>query len=49
MEDKIDFWLFQMPSNFKYTSENMITAKTFFQNARLVNNKTVIEFRDPSW
>ena len=49
MEDKIDFWLFQMPSNFKYTSENMITVKTFFQNARLVNNNTVLEFRDPSW
>jgi uncharacterized protein YecE (DUF72 family) len=47
MKDKIDFWLFQMPYNFKHISENMITVKTFFQC--LVNNKTVLEFRDPTW
>ena len=49
MEDKIDFWLFQMPPNYKYTNENMRTIKAFFESAKLGNNKTVLEFRDPSW
>lgn len=55
--EKIDFWLFQMPPNFKYNQENMDRIRSFFkQIAKSVNkdnimndNNTVIEFRDSSW
>lgn len=55
--EKIDFWLFQMPPNFKYNQENMDRIRGFFNEiARSVekdnvinDNNTVIEFRDSSW
>lgn len=54
LENRIDFWLFQMPANFKFTPENIDTVKSFF-NAKQVassivaHRKAVIEFRDSSW
>jgi uncharacterized protein YecE (DUF72 family) len=48
IEGKIDSWLFQMPSNFKYTQENLETLRTSFKRAML-KNKAVVEFRDTAW
>jgi uncharacterized protein YecE (DUF72 family) len=48
IDDRIDFWLFKMPPSFKHTSENLQTVSKFFSEIKL-NNKAVIEFRDPSW
>ena len=54
LEDKIDFWLFQMPANFKFKPENLEKVKSFFNGEgtipRIVaRKKAVIEFRDHSW
>ena len=54
IEDKIDFWLFQMPGNFKLKPENLERIKSFFKGENIVKRivtrkKAVIEFRDPSW
>jgi uncharacterized protein YecE (DUF72 family) len=48
IEDKIMFWLFQMPSTFKFNQENVQRLQNFAKNARL-NSKAVVEFRDSSW
>jgi len=48
MEDKISFWLFQMPPNFAATSENMMRISRFFSELNL-GNSAVIEFRHPPW
>jgi uncharacterized protein YecE (DUF72 family) len=48
LEKKIDFWLFQMPSNYKYKQENLEAIRAFFEKTNL-RNKAVIEFRDTSW
>lgn len=54
LEDKIEFWLFQMPANFKFKPENMDRVRAFF-NSRSTKHqiaarkKAVIEFRDSSW
>ena len=48
LEKKIDFWLFQMPSNYKYKQENLEAIRAFFEKNNL-RNKAVIEFRDSSW
>ena len=48
LEKKIDFWLFQMPSNYKYKQENLEAITAFFKKTDL-RNKAVIEFRDSSW
>ena len=48
LEKKIDFWLFQMPANYKYKQENLEIIRAFFENTNL-RNKAVIEFRDSSW
>lgn len=48
LEKKIDFWLFQMPSNYKFRQENLEAISTFFEKTDL-QNKAVIEFRDLSW
>jgi uncharacterized protein YecE (DUF72 family) len=44
LEDKIDFWLFQMPPNYKYKQENIAAIKDFFEGINL-GNKAVVEFR----
>ncbi|MGQ9460007.1 MAG: DUF72 domain-containing protein [Candidatus Bathyarchaeaceae archaeon] len=48
MEDKISFWLFQMPPDFAATSENMTRLSKFFPELNL-GNSAVIEFRHASW
>ena len=37
-----------MPSNYKYRQENLNVIRAFFEKTNL-QNKAVIEFRDPSW
>jgi len=48
IQDQIAFWLFQMPSTFKFNDENIGRIKTFERNAGLDEN-SVMEFRDDSW
>jgi uncharacterized protein YecE (DUF72 family) len=48
IKDKIDFWLFQMPPNYRYSVENFERVRVFFEKLNL-ENKAVIEFRDTSW
>jgi uncharacterized protein YecE (DUF72 family) len=48
IEERVTFWLFQMPSTFKHNQENTERLRIFKNKADL-NNKAVIEFRDPSW
>jgi uncharacterized protein YecE (DUF72 family) len=48
IDKRIIFWLFQMPSSFKYSSENMDKIRNFEKKAKL-GNKAVMEFRDSSW
>lgn len=48
IEDKVLFWLFQMPSTFKFNEENL-ERLTIFANKAELNNKAVMEFRDSSW
>ncbi|MGQ9514320.1 MAG: DUF72 domain-containing protein [Thermoproteota archaeon] len=48
VEDKISFWLFQMPSLYTYSEKNVETLSSFFGELDL-GNKAVIEFRDPLW
>ena len=45
IEDKVLFWLFQMPSTFKFNEENL-ERLTIFANKAELNNKVVMEFRD---
>lgn len=37
-----------MPSQYKYRQENLEAIKAFFEKTNL-QNKAVLEFRDPSW
>ena len=49
-KDKIDFWLFQMPANFKFKQENVERIGSFFESVKKYTaDKAVIEFREPSW
>jgi len=48
MENKISFWLFQMPPDFAATSENTTRISNFFSELNL-GNSAVIEFRHASW
>lgn len=48
LEDKISFWLFQMPPDFAATKENTDRILTFFRELDL-GNSAVVEFREPSW
>ena len=48
LESKIDFWLFQMPPDYKYNEENLESIGSFLATTRL-GNKAVVEFRDASW
>src|SRR5690348_2356631 len=42
MEDKIDFWLFQMPANFKLSELNLRRIESFFDNVKkLVYHKAI--------
>lgn len=48
IENRISFWLFQMPSSFRFNGENIERLRTFKTSANLDDN-SVIEFRDKSW
>ena len=48
IEKKIDYWLFQTPSSFKFNERNIERLVTFKSKAKL-DSKAVIEFRDKSW
>ena len=48
IEDRITFYLFQMPSTFAYSQENVDRLSSFISNADL-NNKAIIEFRNSAW
>jgi len=48
MEDKISFYLFQFPSYFKPTRENVLRVKSFVKDMAL-ENIAVFEFRHPGW
>ncbi len=54
LENKIDFWLFQMPANFKFKPDNLERVRSFFNSEGIAYRivackKAVIEFRDSSW
>ena len=54
LQNKIDFWLFQMPANFKFNPENLERVRSFFSiegvmDQVVTHSKAVIEFRDSSW
>jgi uncharacterized protein YecE (DUF72 family) len=54
LENKIDFWLFQMPANFKFKPENLERIRYFFNKEDIahqiiIRKKAVVEFRDSSW
>lgn len=54
LQNKIDFWLFQMPANFKFKPENLERVRSFFNSGGIMHQvvtrkKVVIEFRDSSW
>ena len=54
LQDRIDFWLFQMPANFKFKPENLERIRSFFDRNGIIDEivtrkKAVIEFRDSSW
>lgn len=48
VEDKISFWLFQMPETFDASEENLRAVKDFVPKANL-GNSAVLEFRHKSW
>jgi uncharacterized protein YecE (DUF72 family) len=48
MDDLIDFYLFQLPPNFKKTEENVRRLKLYAEETGLGPRLTV-EFRDESW
>lgn len=48
IEDKIAFWLFQMPPSFTATPQNINRILEFFEEFNL-GNSAVLEFRDSSW
>jgi uncharacterized protein YecE (DUF72 family) len=48
IEDRIAFWLFQMPPNFKPNERNITRLTSFFTNLNL-GERAVVEFREESW
>jgi uncharacterized protein YecE (DUF72 family) len=48
IEDRIAFWLFQMPQNFKPNERNITKLTHFFTNLNL-GERAVVEFREESW
>jgi uncharacterized protein YecE (DUF72 family) len=54
IENMVDFWLFQMPANFKFRPDNLERVRSFFNSENIIqrivtHKKAVIEFRDSSW
>jgi uncharacterized protein YecE (DUF72 family) len=48
LENRIDFWLFQLPPDYKFNNKNLQTIQCFIHRTQL-SNKAVTEFRDRSW
>lgn len=48
IEKNIDFWLFQMPPDYKYNKKNLQTIRNFLARTSLLN-KAVVEFRNALW
>jgi len=48
LQDKISFYLFQFPSYFKPTHENLLRIRSFVKDMGL-EAIAVFEFRDPTW
>ena len=48
LNNKISFWLFQFPSNFKPTDRNLEKLQDFIHSTAL-NEKMVLEFRNSAW
>jgi len=48
MDHLVDFYLFQMPPNFKRTSENVKRLRVYVEETRL-QGRFAVEFRDESW
>jgi uncharacterized protein YecE (DUF72 family) len=48
IEDRIAFWLFQMPLSFKPSKGNIDKLTRFFANLNL-GEQAVVEFREQSW
>ncbi|MEM4576264.1 MAG: DUF72 domain-containing protein [Candidatus Nezhaarchaeales archaeon] len=48
MDHLVDFYLFQLPPNFKRTSENVRRLKTYAEETDL-GSRFAVEFRDVSW
>jgi uncharacterized protein YecE (DUF72 family) len=48
LENNIDFWLFQLPPDYKYSKENLQTIQKFIDRTSL-RSRAVIEFRNRSW
>ncbi len=48
IEERIVFWLFQMPPTFIFREKNLERIINFFKKVR-IGGKAVIEFRDSSW
>ncbi len=46
IENKIAFWLFQMPPSFEFNETSLSRIRNFFSSLGI---KAVIEFREPSW
>ncbi len=48
IEDRVAFWLFQMPQSFTPTEKNFKRLNAFFNTLQL-GSAAVLEFREPSW
>ena len=48
IEDRITFYLFQMPSTFTYSQENIERISSFMNNDDS-KNKAIVEFRNSAW
>ena len=48
LENNIDFWLFQLPPDYKYSKDNLQIIQNFIDRTSL-RNRAVIEFRNKSW
>lgn len=48
IDNKISYYLFQMPSSFTYTDKNVEQIENFEKKAKL-GSRAVIEFRESSW
>lgn len=48
IEDRVAFWLYQMPPSFKYNQQNLARLREYFANTGHTGTP-VVEFRTPEW